>query len=145
MQLLAGEVVEADARMQVSQRLAWRAFRQAADRGIDPEMARWKGLGIDLTEGLDRLGNLGFGEVRVDLRLEPVKRTLLHRYLGPILRFFGGAVPPAGAFRLAPGAAGEAITVSLVVTRAPDGSRKAKLESQAGISPEDVYVSRLLA
>jgi hypothetical protein len=136
MRILEDQVIEADAQMQLRQRLAWREFRQSI-----------RNLGdIDLTEGLDRLANLGLGAVRLRVRLEPVSQARLPRLWRWVRRRVGMDAPPAGAFLMSTGKkhGPGALELSVTVTRNADGTWHSEARTDPGTRGEVIHVAHLL-
>ena len=131
---LQGHVIEADAAMQVRQRLAWREFQRSLGNV----------LSVDLGEGIDRQRNLGVTEVRLHTTLEPLPMGIIARTIRAIRGWMGMPVPPRNAYRVPTSRAHAErwINVTLTVSREGEGAWQGAVVTEPPVPLETSHVSK---
>jgi hypothetical protein len=134
---LHAQVVEADAAMQVRQRLAWQEFQRA----LAPT------LPFSVAEGIDRDRNLGIREIQLKARLEALPSGPIARAVRALRRLFRRPVPPPNAYRIATPRtrADRRIEITMTVSRDAEGAWRSATASTPDMPLESSYVPHAIA
>jgi hypothetical protein len=134
---LEGQVIEADAFMQVRQRLAWAEFRRSL-------------VGMNISQGSDRFDptvQFGIADVQLKMWLESRTHSIIERFIGVCRRYLGLSVPSDAEFRLvAPPsrASFNAVEVLIRIRRLSNGTWDSCAVSETPFEPNPLHVSTKL-